>query len=115
MSADERETVLHARFTESKYYHKVAATGVYGGASPQGEIICNFFVEEQSIPESVEVRIDKETGVASETSDKNVRRVTVREIQVAVVLRPDIAKAVGEWLIQRANEVLTLLPGTTGA
>jgi hypothetical protein len=32
------------------------------------------------------------------------RVIHVRESQIGIVVRPDIARSLGEWLIQKANE-----------
>jgi hypothetical protein len=31
-------------------------------------------------------------------------QANVREFQIGIVVRPDIARSLGEWLIQKANE-----------
>lgn len=79
----------------------VAATGIYGGPNPQGEIICNFYLEEQALPKGYLI-VDETTGeVIKEEIDSFVE--ARREVQVTVVLRHDIAKKIGQWMIEKAD------------
>lgn len=98
------DTTLDIEYQKATDYKLFPATGAWGGPTPQGEILCNFFVEHTAIPKSVTLTINKgvvQPGEASEPS-----RI-VRELQTAVIMRPDIAKSIGEWLIRKAEEVLT--------
>jgi len=96
---------INVRFAKSPDYKKFMATGVWGGPNPQGDIFCNFFIEYPELPKSLKLEIDPKDG-----SSKELERVTekniVREIQACVVIRPDIAKLVGQWLIDHANKLM---------
>ena len=100
----ENEKIIKIEVDQAKEFRLVPATGAMGGPNPQGEIICNFFVEHPKNP-SLEVSLDKTTG-------RPVREVSVspntfvRQLQIAVVMRPDIALSVGQWLIKQAKTVM---------
>jgi hypothetical protein len=104
MESDKQKKIV-VRFETAKNFQAVAATGAYGGPTPQGEIICNFFIERQEYPKSLDVIIDTQTGKFEEVSEEEKNRY-VREIQVAVVMRPDIALAIGEWIVNAAKQVI---------
>lgn len=94
---------------KSDDYKILPATGVYGGGTPQGEILCNFFVEHNKIPDGLKIEIDPKSGnLVSESSiyTTQERVDTTRELQVGLLIRPDIARSIGEWLIRKADEVL---------
>ena len=102
--SESNEKEIFIKYERKPDCQTVAATGAWGGANPQGEIVCNFFVEHVSMPEDSKIIIDLNTGevVREEISESSV---TIREIQVRVVMRPDIAKVVGQWLVDKSGEV----------
>jgi hypothetical protein len=101
---DQGKKSLSIKFTKSPDYRVVAATGAWGGLTPQGELFCNLFIEHNAPPESVELEVGP-------ISAKEVRKISshdmVREFQVGIVMRPDIAKSIGEWLVNNAEKAIT--------
>ena len=97
------ERKIHVRYTPSPGCKIVPAGGVFGGLTPHGQLLCNFFVEYQDYPDKSEitVRADGKTDVKSIYSKGNVY---VREVQVGVVLSRDVARSVGEWLIHHTSD-----------
>lgn len=94
---------LKIQFKKSDEHKTFTATGVWGGANPQNEIVCHFFIESQAIPKNFRLKVDKDTGQITENiQDDNI---FIREIQHTLVMRPDIARSVGEWLIAKADDV----------
>lgn len=90
-------------------YRIIPVTGAWGGVSPQGEIIFDLFVEKLEIPKSINIRIDPGRPPMEIGRDGQIH---VRESQIGVVVRPDIARSIGEWLIQKAQEATS---GTAAA
>ena len=90
-------------FVNSPDYKLIPATGAWGGPNPNGEIIIDFFIERVEPPESITLEID-ESGNAEE-KDRSSQRA-IRERQIGIVLRPDIALSIGNLLIEKANLVL---------
>jgi len=99
------EQAIPIKYTKSKDCRYVPATGAWGGVSPHGEIICNFYVEYQDAPETSEL-VSPDGKLMQERRDKNEKKRHHREIQVAVVMRPDIARSIGEWLIKESDKML---------
>ena len=102
-TSNEKKIVV--KYKNATQYQTVPATGAWGGPNPQGEIICHFFVEHQVFPQGAEIVIDKDTGKLIREKTGEVSE-TVREVQVSVVMRPDIAKTIGEWLVNK-TELIT--------
>jgi hypothetical protein len=96
---------LNISFEKSKVFKFIPATGAWGGPNPNGEIICNFFIEHRRHPKELNVEIESKTGKVKKEERKG--ESLIRELQVGIIMRPDIAKAVGEWLIKKADEVIT--------
>ena len=92
---------IKIQFKKTQDYRIIPITGAWGGINPQGEIVFDLFVERMEVPESIQMKI--EPG----RPPLEVRRegeAHVRECQVGIVVRPDIARSIGEWLIQKATE-----------
>lgn len=97
------------KYQKPSDYKIIPATGAYGGTTPQGEILCNFYVEYQVPPDSIKLEINPADGT-SEEIEKVVKDSYIRELNVGVLMRPDIAKSIGEWLIKQANAVIGKIP-----
>jgi len=85
-------------------FRLLPATGAWGGPSINGEIIVNFYTDRVQEPESVTVVIDESTGVGAEKPLPPPQHV--REVLVGVVMRPDIALSIGQFLVDKASSVL---------
>jgi hypothetical protein len=101
--------LVSVEYKKTSDYKIVPATGAYGGPTPQGEILCNFYIEYQLPPDSIELEINPIKGTSKEI-DKVAKGSYARELNTGVLMRPDIAKTIGEWLIQQANAVLENMP-----
>lgn len=88
-------------FKKAADYRIIPVTGAWGGVSPQGEIIFDLFVEKLEVPESVKIKVEPGRPPVEMAREGQVH---IRESQIGVVVRPDIARSLGEWLIQKANE-----------
>lgn len=84
----------------------VAATAVYGGIAPNGNLIADFVVERPKPP----------TRQVSETSPQGIREVErapsapprgqleyIRDTQVRIVFRAEDARSIGNWFLQQAG------------
>jgi hypothetical protein len=87
-------------YEKSKDYRLIPVTGAYGGLSPNGEVIIDFFVERRDSPKEITLEID-EHGKATEKGRAGQR--FVRERQFGIVMRPDIAVTVGKFILDKAN------------
>jgi hypothetical protein len=94
--------IMNIEYQKPPDYKIIPATGAYGGSTPQGEILCSFFVEYQPPPDSLKLEINPADGTSKEIY-KSEKKSLIRELKVGILMRPDIAKAIGEWLIEKAN------------
>ena len=101
---DEKKHSIQIKFDKSKNYNMHAATGAWGGIGHHGEIICHFYVEYQQFPDDLKIIIGENSKITKE--DRSLPDKFVREIQCTVVMRPDIAKSVAEWLLSNVNKIL---------
>jgi len=100
---------VRVEYKKTSDYKIIPATGAYGGATPQGEILCHFYVEYMVPPDSIEIEINPANGTSKEI-ERTAEKPFIRELNTGVLMRPDIAKSVGEWLIEQANAVIGKTP-----
>lgn len=92
---------IKIKFEKSNDYKIIPATGAWGGLSPNNEVIFDLFVEKHVYPESIEIEIENDRKVGEK---QKLEDIFIREAQIGVVLRPDIAYLIGEWLIGKAKD-----------
>lgn len=103
---------IKIEFRKASDYRVIPATGVWGGRSPQGEIFFDITVEKKDTPTSITLEIEKGKP------PKEIQRegeVIIRESQIGIIVRPDIALSIGKWLIEKAKEAgVTVIEGSEG-
>lgn len=81
-------------------YNPIYISGVYGGVSPVGDIVANFFFERHALPNSQDYSLlDK--GILGELIDnepKDLANSMVRVINNGVILNIKTAKQLYQWL-----------------
>lgn len=92
------------------------ATGAHGGPSPDGSsVVANLYVERASIPHHVSHQIDEHGQVdLSETSEQVTRGELTREVQASLVMTPEHALQLGQWLQQNARQAMEQRKQTYG-
>jgi len=76
--------------------------GVYGGLTPRGEIICNFFFEYKEVPDSEEYIVkNSQLEVVKPTVQEPE---FVREIKSVLVMNSVQAREIAEWLNGKADD-----------
>jgi hypothetical protein len=92
---------IRITFRKAPGYRIIPITGAWGGVNPEGEIVFDLFVEKLEVPESIQIKVEPGRPPVEISREGQIH---VRESQIGVVVRPDIARSLGEWLIQKANE-----------
>lgn len=103
---DMSQRKILVKYKESQDYRKVAASGVFGGPTPAGGLMCNFFLETRAVPDQVEVEIDSSGAAIEKPLTEGEGEVFIREILFGVLLSPQVARSIGDWLIQRSRELM---------
>lgn len=103
------ENVVRIEFERSAAYRVVPADGAWGGPTPRGHILVEFFVDVPSSPLSVTHGLtdDGQLGPEIDRSpavQDNAPRVS-REIQMGVLLSPDDAEGVARWLLDQVEMI----------
>lgn len=90
------------KFRKSNDYKIIPVTGVWGGLSPNNEVVFDLFIERHLNPEFIEIEIDEGGKKVGERQEGE--QAFIRESQIGIVLRPDIAYSIGEWLMGKAHD-----------
>lgn len=103
--SEERTINFHYVFAED--YNPVYCTGAYGGVSPQGDIIANFYLERMPIPKSImhELNDDGSLGEIVGMEPSDFQQKVIRHVSAGIILNETNARSICEWLTQQLNEL----------
>lgn len=86
------------RFIFDDDYRPSYANGAYGGLTPKGEVVINFFTERWAIPRK-ETDALLETGqLGAVLSTEPANLPVVRTISSGVIMSKETAKEIHDWL-----------------
>lgn len=92
-------------------YKIYPVNGAWGGPTARNDIIVNFFVERQEMPRE-EVHSIGENGSLGPIEKEQKEEVQIaRELQVGIVLNPDQALDIAEWLKKNVDQLRRLQKG----
>ena len=93
-------------------YNPVYINGAHGGVSPRGEIVANFYLERQPLPNEITHAINPDGTIGADIIDvdpKNLNNIIVRYVSSGVVLNHQNAKALHNWLGDKIAELERLM------
>ena len=108
--ADQLPSQLTFKYIFDDAYNPTFANGVYGGVTPSGELVLNFYLERHALPDRVTHEVTSEGRLGEELDRKpdDHEKSLVRFVGPGVVLTLDGARSVHQWLqkqIERAEQV----------
>lgn len=92
-------------------YNPTYVNGAQGGFSPRGEMIVNFYLERQPLPESISHEITSEGAIGREThmEPDDLANSMVRYIDTGVVMSYENAKVFHAWMGEKLREMEEML------
>lgn len=113
MSEEKKEKVpkrLRIVYHKPEDYKPVFVDGIYGGITPRGELICNFFLEYKDIP--VEEGIPLVEGVPQFDKASRVERikhepeeiVSMRDIRAALIIPVHQISSIANWMLDQLKK-----------
>ena len=103
------EHYVRIEFERSPTYRVHAADGAWGGPTPRGHILMNFFVDVPTSPLSVTHSLTEEGQLGPEVDRSPAVQDTAprvsREMEVGVLLSPDDAEGVARWLLDQVEMI----------
>lgn len=108
MSSPEKDKVKF-HYIKANDFRVVHMDGVFGGLSPTGDIFMSIFSQRPPIPQTT-VQPVKENGELGDElmSERIVKEGIVREIEVGIAVRPEIAENLIKWLQEKVDQYKTL-------
>jgi hypothetical protein len=97
----EKLTRLKIKYIFPKDYNPVFVNGAYGGLSPRGDIVVNFFLERPALPNSQTYEINDGkigTEIIEERDPTDLQGSIVRYISQGIILDYKNAKELQRWL-----------------
>lgn len=93
-------------YVEAPEYRVIPGiTGAWGGVSPSGELQIAFYWDRRVLPKSYTDQGGGEGKFVTrhpEGKEPSIERI----VETMIVIRPDVALGLGEWLTQHAKVVL---------
>lgn len=91
-------------------YNPVYVNGAHGGISPRGELVMNFYLERQPLPNSISHEITPAGSIGPETDvePSDLGRSLVRQVINGVVLNFQTARELHYWLGEKVKEMEAL-------
>ena len=88
-------------------YNPTYVNGAQGGFSPRGEMVINFYLERQPLPEAISHEITPEGAIGRETAvePEDLPASMVRFIDTGVVMSYENARVFHAWLGDKLREV----------
>ena len=88
-------------------YNPVYVNGAHGGISPRGELIANFYLERQPLPNELTHSVSKEgaIGDVSSVDPKDLNSSLVRYVPCGIVLNYGSARNLHQWLGEKIAEM----------
>lgn len=110
---EERLVVLE--YIKSAHFRVIHADGVIGGITPQGNVHFALFSDRPAIPKMQVHRLKEDGSLGEMMPDRTVVRPgIIREMDVDVVMRPDAAKSLADWILNNLDQLNKLLAQAPG-
>ena len=96
-------------------YNPSYVNGAQGGFSPRGELVINFYLERQPLPDAISHEITPQGAIGRETSvvPDDLANSMVRFIDTGVVMNYENAKVFHAWMGEKLREVEVLHKAST--
>ena len=91
-------------------YSPVYVNGAHGGVSPRGELVMNFYLERQPLPNALSHEITPTGTIGAETAvdPSDLGRSLVRQVINGVVVNYQTARELHYWLGEKVKEMEAL-------
>jgi hypothetical protein len=97
---------IRFHYIKSNDFRVVHSDGIFGGLTPSGDIFFSLFSQRPPIPQ-ITVQAIKETGELGDEilAERVSKDGIIRQLEVGISMRPDVAEAMVKWLQDRLAEV----------
>jgi hypothetical protein len=115
MAMSSKKPELKFKYIFNYGFNPSYVNGAQGGFSPRGEMVINFYLERQPLPESITHEITPEGAIGRETQmePEDLSSSMVRFIDTGVVMNYDNAKVFHAWLGDKLREAEEMVKART--
>lgn len=107
------EQKVRIGFKRDDNYRLIPVNGVWGGATPRGDVRVDFFYESYTVPDEVTQAVTPEGRLGEELGRKRAHDLQ-RTVLAGMMLTAEQAESIGRWLQEKALEVRTAKDGQGG-
>ncbi len=102
-----RKPELTFKYVFNYGYNPSYVNGAQGGFSPRGEMVINFYLERQPLPDAITHEITTEGAIGREIAvePKDLANSMVRFIDTGVVMSYENAKVFHAWMGDKLREI----------
>ena len=106
MSADETVRQVSFDYIKGNFFRVAHVDGVIGALTPSGLIHFATFSERPSIPQHVVHEISEDSQLGTELPSLAVNRGSiVRELEVDLIMSPEVAASLRDWLTSQLSNL----------
>src|ERR1035437_9032566 len=102
---------IRVKSRKDREHRIIPASGVWGGVTPHGMVYFDVVLEKPEAPELTTINVNEATGERVETVEEPSEPAVERILMTGILTRPEIARAIGHWLIDKADEAEALTKG----
>jgi hypothetical protein len=115
MTMSTKKPELTFKYVFNYGFNPSYVNGAQGGFSPRGEMVINFYLERQPLPESITHEITPEGAIGRETKmePEDLASSMVRFIDTGVVMNYENAKVFHAWLGDKLREAEEMVKART--
>jgi len=89
-------------YKKSEEYKTFFSNGALGAITPRGDFEFNLFFEHRELPK--EEVVDVEGNPLQHEDDNTIELIVIRDLKVGIIMTPQQAEILGNWLIGRVEE-----------
>lgn len=88
-------------------YNPVYVNGAHGGVSPRGDLVVNFYLERQPLPNALSYEINPNGTIGQESGMEpdDLQRSLVRHVTNGIVVNLQTARDLHYWLGEKIKEL----------
>lgn len=88
-------------------YNPVYVNGAHGGVSPRGDLVVNFYLERQPLPNEISHAVNQDGSIGSvvAVAPEDLNASVVRFVSSGVVLNYQNARDLHKWLGEKIEEM----------
>ena len=112
MSDEPKITEIKVHQVKSGLFRNIHVSGAFGGMTPQGDLHVALYSERTPIAQEITLMVGQDGTFVDEDREKRIQREgLLRELEVGLVMSPEVAEVIGQWLMERGAKAREALDG----